>query len=121
MDDIEFIEGYFREKSMVKQLKRLAVEVQAPVFVHVELNKKGNQCNLKASYLRKDFDRWSDVIISVVPKNMIDFKVDGITVGKRFLLDLKVIGVFCPCARHRSYGGVFPIEFVDYDLRFAGL
>ena len=121
VDDIKFIEGYFREKGMVKQLKLLAAEVQAPVFVHAELNRKRSQGHLTAYSLRKDFDQGSDVLISVVPKHVIDFKVDGITVGKRFLLDLKLIGVSCPCALHRSYGGVFPIEFVDYELRFAGL
>ena len=121
VDDIKFIEGYFREKGMVKQLKLLAAEVQAPVFIHAELDKKRNQGHLKALNLRKDFDQVSDVLISVVPKHVIDFKVDGITVGKRFLLDLKLIGVSCPCAHHRSYGGVFPAEFVDYDLRFASL
>jgi hypothetical protein len=121
VDDIKFIEGYFREKGLVKQLKLLAAEVQAPVFVHAEIESKRRKRYLEALNLRKDFDQWSDVLISVVPKNVIDFKVDGITVGKRFLLDLKLIGVSCPCALHRSYGGVFPIEFVDYELRFAGL
>jgi hypothetical protein len=121
VDDIKFIEGYFREKGMVKQLKRLAVEAQAPVFVHAELNRKRSQNYLKASNLRKDFDQESDVYISVVPKNVIDFKVDGITVGKRFLLDLMLIGVSCLCARHKGYGANLSVEFVDYDLRFAGL
>jgi hypothetical protein len=121
VDDIEFIEGYFREKGMVKQLKRLAVEVKAPVFVHAELDKKGSQGHIKKLNMRKDFDQRSDVQISLMSKNVSDFKVNEITVGKRFLLDMKLIGVSCSCARHKGYGGVFPVEFVDCDMRFTSL
>jgi hypothetical protein len=56
-----------------------------------------------------------------LPKNVSDFKVNEITVGKRFLLDLKLIGVSCPCARHKGYGANLSIEFVDYYMRFTSL
>jgi hypothetical protein len=56
-----------------------------------------------------------------VPKNVIDFKVDDITVGKRFLLDMGLFGVSYPCAHHNGYGANLSIEFVDYDMRFTSV
>ena len=121
IDDVELIEEFRREKSMVRQLKRLAEDVHAPVFVHAALDRKRSRRYFTGLNLRSDFRRWSDVFISVVPKNVIDFKIDDITVGKRFLLDMGLFGVSCPCARHKGYGRSLEIEFVDYDMRFTSL
>jgi len=121
VDDVELIEEFGREKSMVRKLKQLAKDVHAPVFIHAALDGKRSHRYFSQLNLRNDFRRWSDVLISVVPKNVIDFKVDEITVGKRFLLDMKLIGVSCPCARHKGYGANLSVEFVDYDMRFTSL
>ena len=119
--EVELIEEFGREKSMVRQLKRLAEDVHAPIFIHTALDRKRSRRYFTALNLQSDFRRWSDVLISVVPKNVIDFKVDDITVGKRFLLDMELFGVSCPCARHKGYGANLSVEFVDYDLRFTSL
>lgn len=121
VDDVELIEEFRREKSMVKQLKQLAAEVQAPVFVLGALDRKRSRRYFTGLNLRSDFRKWSDVLISLVPKNVTDFKIEDITVGKRYLLDMKFIGVSCPCARHKGYGANLSVELVDYDLRFESL
>ncbi|GEM_PF-2888628 len=115
VDDIGYIEQFFEEKHMPRQLKELADNFNIPVFVKAPL-KTG-----KSVSLRRDFETISDVFLRLEPTTSSAYLYNGEKVGTRFVIGATLSSSNCPCEKHKGYGGQVNVSFIDYNLGFSSL